>query len=551
MISQAWMHPRGSAWIEAIADALVGWKTFRSKFTKWKEKHSMFPLFNPKLPTALARSRCVIRLLAAVLLVVSPQVSSAAELPRLFPDYIGVTLPPKIAPLNFRIQEPASAYRVELRSTKGSPIAIASATPAIRIPPKAWANLLRDNPGEPLYWDISAQTTASGWTRFATVTNHIAREEIDGWLTYRLLTPIFNYYVHLGIYQRNLASFEQRLIIEKEKFDKGCLNCHTPLNRNPDTFAFDIRAYNGKHPTILVVSNQAARVDKTMGYLAWHPSGKLLAFSANRLSLFLHTRGETRDVYDASSDLGIYHLEANTFEYPAAIANPKRNETWPAWSPDGRYLYFSSVDPLPLEKSRQIRYDLMRASFDLQTGQMGPPEMMISAAETGLSACQPKISPDGRFLLATLCKSGNFPIFQSASDLYLMDLATRKLRRLEINSNEADSWHSWSSNSRWVVFSSKRIDGLLARPYITYVDELGEFHKPFVLPQEDPAFYGFCLNTFNVPEFLTGPVTIKERDLVRAIVAPLKILTPQGPERPAEPGSQSVPDPSGNQQMRE
>jgi len=494
---------------------------------------------------------CACGLLAAACLAGSPPEPRSAQLPRLFPDYIGVTLPPNIAPLNFRIQEPAAAYRVEMRSTKGPGIVIASPDPAIRIPPKAWAGLLRANPGQPLYWDISAQAASAGWTRFATVTNHIAREEIDGWLAYRLLKPIFNYYTHLGIYQRNLESFDRKPILEKDKYGEGCLNCHTPLNRSPNTFAFDLRAHDRKSPMILVVSNQAARVEKTMGYLAWHPSGRLLAFSANKLSLFFHTCGETQDVYDGKSDLGIYDLVSNTFVFPPAIATPDRNETWPAWSPDGRHLYFSSALPLPREKLLHIRYDLMRVSFDIQTGQWGQPELMISAAETGLSACQPKISPDGRLLLVTLCKYGSFPIHQPNSDLYVMDLATRKVRRPEINSEQADTWHCWSSNSRWVVFSSKRIDGLFARPHFSYVDEHGEFHKPFVLPQEDPTFYGFCLNTFNVPELMQGPVTVKERDLVGAIVKPRKVLTPQGPAGPASPGSQPGPDQSGYPHVRE
>jgi len=460
----------------------------------------------------------------------------AAEPPRLFPDYTGVTLPPNIAPLNFKIQEPATAYRVELRAANGPPIVISSLNPAIRIPPKAWSSLLRANAGQPFYWDISARAAASGWTRFATVTNQIARENIDGWLAYRLLKPTFNYYTHLGIFQRNLESFDKRLILEQDKYNDSCLNCHTPLNRSPNTFAFNTRTDAGKNAMILVVSNQPARVDKTMGYLAWHPSGRLLAFSANKLSLLFHTRGETREVYDANSDLGIYRVDSNTCEFPPAISAPDRNETWPAWSPDGRHLYFSSAIPQPVEKLRFLRYDLMRVSFDLQTGDWGRPEVMISAAETGLSICQPKISPNGRWLLVTVCKNGSFPIFKPDSDLYALDLATRKLHRLEINSDQADTWHSWSSNSRWVVFSSKRIDGLLARPHFSYVDEQGEFHKPFVLPQEDPAFYGFCLNTFNVPELMVGPVTVTKRDLARTVVEPRKILKPQGPARPGPAG---------------
>ncbi|MHC1768655.1 MAG: TolB family protein [Verrucomicrobiia bacterium] len=492
-----------------------------------------------------ARSRLRVCWMLAVFVTGSLATMQAAEVPRLFPDYVGVTLPPNIAPLNFKIQEPAVSYRVQLHSTHGAPISMSSKGPEIRIPAKAWARLLGANRGEPFYWDIAGES-GSGWKAFGTVTNRIAREEIDGWLVYRLLKPIFNYYTQLGIYQRDLGSFEERLIIKNDKFDQGCLNCHMPLNQNPDTFAFHIREQGGKNPMILVLTNQPARVEKTMGYLAWHPSGRLMAFSAHKFFLFFHTRGETRDLYDANSDLGIYRTDSNTVEFPGPIAASHVNETWPAWSPDGRYLYFSSAAPQPREKFHEIRYDLMRVSFDLHTGQWGEPEMMISAAETGQSICQPKVSPDGRYLLVTVSDYGSFPIYQSQSDLNVMDLATRTLRRLDINSDEADTWHSWSSNSRWVVFSSKRIDGLFARPYLSYVDDRGVFHKPLVLPQENAGFYGYCLNTFNVPEFMRGPVTARERDLVRAIREADKARTPEGPARPP-----SAPEESGAPQIRE
>jgi hypothetical protein len=490
-------------------------------------------------------------LLCLAWLASSPAEPRAVDLPRLFPDYVGITLPPNVAPLNFRIQEAGTAYRVELRATRGTPITLSSPNATMRMPPKAWADLLRANTGELFFWDISVRTTSSGWTRFLTVTNRIAREAIDGWLAYRLHKPIFNFYLHLGIYQRDLKSFRQTPIIENKSFQGGCLNCHTPLDRNPSTFAFDIRAHRGESPMILVNSNQACRVNRTMGYLAWHPSGRRLAFSANRLSLFFHTRGETQEVYDGNSDLGIYHLDANTLVFPPAVAAPDRNENWPAWSPDGRYLYFSSAVPRPREKLHQVRYDLMRVGFDIQTAQFGQPELMISEAQTGLSVCQPKVSPDGRWLLVTLCPCGSFPIHQPRSDLWVMDLATRKLRRLEINSDRADTWHSWSSNSRWVVFSSKRIDGLFARPHFSYVDEHGTFHKPFVLPQEDPTFYGYCLQTFNVPELMQGPVRVKERDLAETVAARRTVLTPQGPNGPASPGSQAGQDDSRYQPVRE
>lgn len=479
-------------------------------------------------------------------LAADTQVPAARKAARTFPDYSGVTVPPNIAPLNFRIDEPGRQYRVELRSARGMPVVVSGRSAVIQFPLEAWRRLVRTNAGQELLVDISVQDQNARWTRFATITNRIAAEPVDSHLAYRLLKPLYNAYSQLGIYQRDLESFDQAAILRNDKFEGGCLNCHTPWNQSPATFAFNTRGATGEQPMMLVLSNEIARVEKTMGYLAWHPSGRLIAFSANKLSLFSHTLGETRDVYDAQSNLGIYRVDSNEVSFPPAISVPDKNETWPAWSPDGRYLYFSSAAPLPLEKFRRIRYDLMRAAYDLENDSWGPAETVVASDQTGLSVLQPKISPDGRWLLFTMCRNGNFPIYQANSDLYVMDLATREFRRLEINSDQADSWHSWSSSSRWMVFSSKRLDGLFARPHFSYVDATGRFHKPFVLPQADPGFYDACLKTFNVPEFMRGPVTVTEKQLGQAILKPRRVLTPKG----AAPAS-GAGEYSPGKQMRE
>lgn len=446
--------------------------------------------------------------------------------PRIFPDYSGAVIPPNIAPLNFRVEEPGARYQVRIHSTKGQAINVATRSSSISIPPRPWRALLRDNVGEPLYFEVSVQDQQRQWRQFTTITNTIAPEDIDGYLVYRLLRPLFNVYVTLGIYQRELAGFKERPVLENRSFGGGCLNCHTFLNQRADTFALNIRGGTGFRPMLLVLSNRVMRVDKTAGYLAWHPSGRLIAFSGNRLSLLFHTTGETRDVFDAESNLGIYRVDSNLVEIPPPIALPERNETWPSWAPDGQYLYYCSAPKLPFQRYRQVHYDLMRISFDLQRNQWGEPETLVAAKDTGLSAGQPRVSPDGRWLLFCLYNYGNFPVYQPGSDLYLMDLNTRQYRRLDINSPQAESWHCWSGNSRWVVFSSKRLDGLFARPHFSYVDQTGQLHKPFLLPQEDPAFYDTCLNTYNVPELVREPVRVPPAELSQAAREPGKRPAP-------------------------
>jgi hypothetical protein len=491
----------------------------------------------PRLPAAAG----LMLSLASANLSAAHAAARATRPPHLSPDYAGVVIPPNIAPLNFKVQEPGARYQVEAYSSKGQRIAVSSRYSAVRFPADKWRALLRANPGEPLCFDVSVQDARGQWNRFQTVTNSIALEEIDHTLVYRLLRPLYSLYLTVGIYQRDLESFDERPVLENGKIQKGCLNCHTPLNHQPDTFAFHTRSQGKIQPMILVVSNQVAQVDKTMGYLSWHPSGRLLAFSANKLNLFYHTHGEARDVFDSASNLGIYRLDSNTIVVPPPIALPDRNETWPSWSPDGRYLYFCSAPRLPFEKFRQVRYDLMRISYDIDLDHWGEPEVLLSAEQSGLSAAHPRVSPNGRWLVFTLAKYGNFPIYQPSADLYLIDLKTRECRRLGINSEQADSWHEWSSNGRWLVFSSKRLDGLFARPFFSYVDDQGQFYKPFLLPQADPAFYESFTKTFNVPQFVLGPITVKENDLARAVLNPLKTLAPKGDTHPPAPESPASP----------
>jgi dipeptidyl aminopeptidase/acylaminoacyl peptidase len=281
---------------------------------------------------------------------------------------------------------------------------------------------------------------------------------------------------------------------------------------------FHIRGEAG-NAMIMVQGEQVRNIAQTAGYTSWHPSGRLMVYSVNKLSLFFHTKGETRDVFDADSDLNLYRVDANVVVAPPAISLPHRNETWPSWSPDGGYLYFCSADKLPEERFREVRYDLMRVRYDLEKDLWGEPETLVSSTASRLSAAQPSVSPDGRWLVFSLCKYGNFPIYQPSADLYLMDLTSREYHKLEINSDQTDSWHSWSSNGRWMVFGSKRRDGVFTHPYFTHVDEQGRFSKPFILPQEDPAFYDSCLKNFNRPEFLKEPIRIQPAEFARNILA--------------------------------
>jgi hypothetical protein len=99
-----------------------------------------------------------------------------------------------------------------------------------------------------------------------------------------------------------------------------------------------------------------------------------------------------------------------------------------------------------------------------------------------------------------------------------MDLQTGTVDTLAIvNSEKSDTYHSWSSNSRWFVFASKRDDGLYGKPYFCYIDRDGKAHKPFCLPQEYPTFYDNNLKSFNAPELGKGKVPFDVNDVAKAM----------------------------------
>ena len=451
---------------------------------------------------------------------------STGSAPRIRPDCSGVTLPPNIAPLNFVVEEPGERYAVRIRSHGGEPISIHSDDPSIIIPAGAWRRLLEANRGQELVVEVAIQTSKGAWHRFLPLTARIAAEPIDRYLVYRLIRPIYNKYKRIGIYQRDLEGYGESAILKNAAFGHGCVNCHTFCPKDPSRMVLHVRSPFGA-AMVLVRDGRVAKVDTRTGlsrspaaYSSWHPSGRLLAFSMNELSQMFHTVGENRDVFDARSDLGLYLVDSNTVTTTDAISLPDRNETWPAWSADGRHLYFSAAPRMPKERFREVRYDLMRIGYDADTDSWGNLETLVAAEDTGRTSVEPRPSPDGRWLLFAMCDYGSFPIYQPSCDLYLRDLATGEDRPLACNSPRCDSYHSWSSNSRWIVFTSKRRDGVFAQPYFSYIDADGRAHKPFVLPQRDPTFYDSCLKTYNAPELSPAPVAVPRREFGRVIRTP-------------------------------
>ena len=440
--------------------------------------------------------------------------------PKLEPDYSEVTIPPNIAPLNFIIKENGSAFFVKFSSVTGTEIEVYSRTGKIQIPENRWRKMLQNNTGKEFKIDIFSKDELGQWLKFKTVTNKVAPEPIDPYLYYRLLYPGYESWAELSINRRNLENFKAQSLIENSVVDENCVNCHSFNNGKTDDFLFHMRGTMGG--TYFYSGGEFRKINlkiKEMKngavYPRWYPSGKFVAFSSNKIIQRFHAADNKKvEVSDLESSLVLYDVEKNEIMNIELANKEKFMDTYPEWSPDGKYLYFCRAAQIGEQYDyKQIKYNLYRVSFDISKRSFGEAELVFDAAQLNKSISFPKISPDGRFLVLTMSDYGCFPIWHKEADLYSIDLGNFKAARLDLNSDFTDSYHSWSANGKWLVFSSKRGDGLTTRPYISYIEENGISDKPFILPQEDPEFYNRYLKSFNIPEFSTVKIDLNPGEI--------------------------------------
>ena len=460
---------------------------------------------------------------------------------QIYPDYTDIVVPPNIAPLNFIVRDSlATAFVAQLQGGGQELLAAAAEDGVVKMDSTEWRALLNASKGGDVEVSIYAKRP-DGWVHLKPYKISVAEEPIDAYLTFRLIEPGYELYRQLGIYQRNLTTFEQVPVYENNREycdgENHCINCHNYRMGSTESMLFHVRANHGG--TIIVQDGKAHKIqlkDSTIitsgVYPSWHPTENLVAFSTNKTGQAFHLYyPEALEVMDERSDLLLYDVTKNEVSHIIRTADDM--ETFPCWAPDGRTLYYCSANPSRfinpeapdsvvnqyiLANYDSIRYNLMSIPFEPKTRSFGRPQMVINAEAEGKSIAVPRVSPDGRYILYTKGDYGQFHIWHKSSDLWVKDLQTDSCYALtEANSPDVDSFHSWSSNSRWFVFSSRRMDGNYTRPFIAYFDKQGRAHKPFVLPQEDPEWNILLLKSYNVPELSRDAVRISMQDLHQCI----------------------------------
>lgn len=454
--------------------------------------------------------------------------------PFLNPDIADIDIPCNIAPINFSICHRGDDYISHFYTNSDKTGFLENGkSPSIDI--EQWHNLINNAPGDTLFIDVYVKNNGK-YLKYSTIRNAIC-DSIDRYISYRLIEPSYISFENMAICQRDLSSFDETEIYNSQSLsdeNRGqCINCHSYQNFNRGgNMQMHIRVGNGG--TLIAYNNDLKKVDLSTPntissgvYPSWHPTKPLIAYSVNNTSQNFHTRDINKiEVQDSKSDLILYDVDKETIT-PIAMEATEL-ETFPYWHPDGNSIWYVSAKVPALEEKEMleymnlnyedIKYDIYRKPFDCERNVFGETDTIFKASEIGKSATLPRPSPDGKYLLFTMGDFGTFHIWHHDSDLYLMNIATGDVRCVdEINSNDTESYHSWSSNGKWVIFSSRRDDGSYTRLYISHFKPDGTFGKPFRLPQLTAEHDERLMKSYNIPEFMVSPVTISKRSLIETI----------------------------------
>jgi hypothetical protein len=357
-----------------------------------------------------------------------------------------------------------------------------------------------------------SKTVSSDTVRF-----RVSLYSTDPLIVYRLVTPLFSTWKTPDIKYYVVSTGESRMFLPGK--DTYCTNCHSfpgsttvPVEDLNMAIAVRSQVVLENSRRILGLYNFHRREGKALNidsfFMGWRADGRKVAVTGGHGVLIrsLITL-ETQEFYVYSADIVI--VDPGTLETQPLLGagEPGLMESFPNWSPDGRTIMFARAEEISGRQYSERRYDLYTVPYS--DGKGGKAEPVPGASHNGRSNFAPRYSPNGRWVVFNQCDFGS--LVSPTADLFIMSTEPGAVpRRLECNWEYAmDSHHSWSSNGRWLLFASKRDDGIFARLYVTEIDDDGHASPPVELPGQTEAM--MC---YNVPEFLRYEVVVDPDDVL-------------------------------------
>jgi hypothetical protein len=247
------------------------------------------------------------------------------------------------------------------------------------------------------------------------------------------------------------------------------------------------------------------------------PSGNYMVGTVNEISYFALTNDPAfcQLFFPTYGVLAWYAVDRRQFYRLPGADDPEFVQTDPSWSWDEKYVVFAraktrneyhdditdirtqveDADIHTLNRKYPIQFDLYRISFN--HGRGGIPEPLEGASHNGMSNYFARYSPDGRWIVFTRSKSGI--MLQPDSELHIIPAAGGQARKMRCNRERFNSWHSFSPNGKWMLFSSK-VNTSFTEIFLTHIDENGMDSPPVCLSRFSDNHYAA-----NVPEFVNLP----------------------------------------------
>ena len=385
-----------------------------------------------------------------------------------------------------------------------------------RPPADTWASIKKSGTGEWIELELFGcrlreDNTAAAETYVDRVKFRVSPYPADPVIVYRAVTPSFHGRKTPDIYYREISSFKETLFYPGE--GRYCTNCHS-FPDNPDLGRADIELAIAGRDHVAELRNLglyrfATKDGKALNintlFMGWHPEGgKIAVTGVDRILSRPLITMETQEFYGVVSDILILDSRSlEVFSLPGA-SEPGQMETFPAWSRDGQSIVFARAQEYVLGDS--TKYDLYRVPYN--DGKGGKATPVPGASKNGLSNFNPRFSPDGRWMTFNTATWAS--LVKPSADIWIMSTEEGAVPKpLECNSAYAmDSYHSWSSNSHWIAYASKRDDGIFARAYLTEISEDGHASPPVQLPVLEDSM--MC---FNIPTFLCTEFDIDAQDI--------------------------------------
>ncbi len=309
-----------------------------------------------------------------------------------------------------------------------------------------------------------------------------------------------------------------------------CGNCHS-FSKDGTTLGLDVDYGNDKGGyAILPVAEEMTLTDDnimtwsdykrddgegTFGLLSQvSPNGRYVISTVKDRAVFVATPGIefSQLFFPIKGILVVYDTKTGEFAPLPGADDPAYVQSNPTWSPDGQHVVFARAKayeregianatsvlldekdvPEFIEDNEPYKFDLYRVPFN--GGRGGEAQPLAGASHNGKSNFFAKYSPDGQWIVFT--QAENYMLLMPDSELFIIPADGGDARRLAANTARMNSWHSFSSNGRWLVFSSK-INTPYTQLFLTHIDEQGNSSPAVVLDR-----FTNSDRAANIPEFV-------------------------------------------------